>query len=52
MRRAIAEHFRDKVFYGGLTYNSHPMGCAAALATIARLRGGRADRARAPRWAT
>jgi taurine---2-oxoglutarate transaminase len=23
------------VFYGGLTYNSHPMGCAAALATIA-----------------
>jgi taurine--2-oxoglutarate transaminase len=34
MRRQIAEHFRDKVFYGGLTYNSHPMGCAAALATI------------------
>ena len=25
----------DKVFYGGLTYNSHPLGCAAALATIA-----------------
>lgn len=35
MRRAIAEHFRDRVFYGGLTYNSHPVGCAAALATIA-----------------
>jgi taurine--2-oxoglutarate transaminase len=35
MRRHIADHFRDKVFYGGLTYNSHPMGCAAALATIA-----------------
>ena len=35
MRRKIAEEFRDKVFYGGLTYNSHPMGCAAALATIA-----------------
>jgi taurine--2-oxoglutarate transaminase len=34
MRRPIAEHFRDKVFQGGLTYNSHPMGCAAALATI------------------
>ena len=34
MRRAIAQHFQDKVFYGGLTYNSHPMGCAAALATI------------------
>jgi taurine--2-oxoglutarate transaminase len=35
MRRSIADQFRDKVFYGGLTYNSHPMGCAAALATIA-----------------
>jgi len=34
MRRSIAEQFRDKVFFGGLTYNSHPMGCAAALATI------------------
>jgi taurine--2-oxoglutarate transaminase len=34
MRRHIAQHFTDKVFYGGLTYNSHPMGCAAALATI------------------
>jgi taurine--2-oxoglutarate transaminase len=35
MRRPIAEHFGSQVFYGGLTYNSHPMGCAAALATIA-----------------
>ena len=34
MRQHIAKHFQDKVFYGGLTYNSHPMGCAAALATI------------------
>ena len=34
MRRGIADLFRDKVFYGGLTYNSHPIGCAAALATI------------------
>ena len=34
MRRSVADTFRDKVFYGGLTYNSHPMGCAAALATI------------------
>lgn len=34
MRRQIAQHFQDRVFYGGLTYNSHPMGCAAALATI------------------
>ena len=35
MRHHIAEHFRDNVFYGGLTYNSHPLGCATALATIA-----------------
>ena len=35
MRRPIADHFRDKVFHGGLTYNSHPMACATALATIA-----------------
>jgi taurine---2-oxoglutarate transaminase len=35
MRRAIADHFQNKVFYGGLTYNSHPLGCAAALATLA-----------------
>ncbi|MBA3778033.1 MAG: aminotransferase class III-fold pyridoxal phosphate-dependent enzyme [Chloroflexi bacterium] len=35
MRQGIADHFREKVFAGGLTYNSHPMGCATALATIA-----------------
>ena len=35
MRRHVADHFREKVFQGGLTYNSHPMACAAALATIA-----------------
>jgi taurine--2-oxoglutarate transaminase len=34
VRRAIADHFQQKVFWGGLTYNSHPLGCAAALATI------------------
>ena len=34
MRRTIADKFNDKVFYGGLTYNSHPLACAAALATI------------------
>jgi taurine--2-oxoglutarate transaminase len=34
MRRGIADHFTDKVFYGGLTYNSHPLGCATALATL------------------
>ena len=35
MRRKIAEHFRDNVFYGGLTYNSHTLACAAGLATLA-----------------
>jgi taurine--2-oxoglutarate transaminase len=34
MRRSIADHFTDKVFFGGLTYNSHPLACAAALATL------------------
>jgi taurine--2-oxoglutarate transaminase len=35
MRRHIAAHFEKNVFFGGLTYNSHPLGCAAALATLA-----------------
>src|ERR1043166_7867852 len=35
MRREIADHFEKNVFYGGLTYNSHPLACASALATIA-----------------
>jgi len=35
MRQKIADHFKDKVFYGGLTYGNHPVGCATALATIA-----------------
>jgi taurine--2-oxoglutarate transaminase len=35
MRRHIAEYFRDTVFPSGLTYNSHPLGCATALAVIA-----------------
>jgi taurine--2-oxoglutarate transaminase len=34
MRRTIADHFKDQVFFGGLTYNSHPLGCATALATL------------------
>jgi taurine--2-oxoglutarate transaminase len=34
MRRPIADFFKDRVFFGGLTYNSHPLGCATALATI------------------
>src|SRR5512134_758778 len=28
IRRRIADVFKDKVYYGGLTYNSHPLGCA------------------------
>lgn len=31
---AIAAHFRDNVFWGGLTYNSHPLSLATALAVI------------------
>ncbi len=34
VRRKIADHFKDKVLYGGLTYNSHPLGCAAGVATL------------------
>jgi taurine--2-oxoglutarate transaminase len=34
MRRGIADHFQDKAFPSGLTYNSHPLACAAALATL------------------
>ena len=34
MRRQIADQFKDKVYYGGLTYNSHPLACATALAAI------------------
>jgi len=34
MKSEIAAHFNDKVFYGGLTYNGHPISLAAAIATI------------------
>jgi taurine--2-oxoglutarate transaminase len=34
MRPQVASYFDDHVFYGGLTYNSHPLGCAAALGAI------------------
>ena len=34
MRHHIAEAFEDKMFYGGLTYSSHPVSLAAALATL------------------
>jgi taurine---2-oxoglutarate transaminase len=35
VRRKIADHFQASPFPGGLTYNSHPLACAAGLATIA-----------------
>jgi len=34
MRPKVAAFFNEHVFYGGLTYNSHPLGCAAALGAI------------------
>jgi taurine---2-oxoglutarate transaminase len=34
MRHHVAEAFEDRMFYGGLTYSSHPVSLAAALATI------------------
>ena len=35
IRPQVAAHFDEHMFGAGLTYNSHPMGVAAALATIA-----------------
>jgi taurine--2-oxoglutarate transaminase len=35
MRPQVAQAFQERAFPGGLTYNSHPLACAAALATIA-----------------
>ena len=40
MRQAVADQFKDKVFASGLTYNSHPLACAAALAAIAAYEEG------------
>lgn len=34
MSEEIAEYFDERVFHGGLTYNSHPISMAAAMATI------------------
>jgi taurine---2-oxoglutarate transaminase len=34
MRKEIARHFDDNVFQSGLTYNSHPISLAAAIANI------------------
>jgi taurine--2-oxoglutarate transaminase len=30
----LAQFFEDNIFWGGLTYSSHPMSCAAGVATI------------------
>ncbi len=32
--RGIAEFYQDRKFYGGLTYNAHPMSLAAAVANL------------------
>jgi taurine--2-oxoglutarate transaminase len=34
LRPHVYRYFDDHVYWGGLTYNSHPLGIAAALATI------------------
>jgi taurine--2-oxoglutarate transaminase len=34
----IADFFNDKVYFGGLTYSSHPISCAAAIAAVGVLR--------------
>jgi taurine--2-oxoglutarate transaminase len=34
MRPRVAAYFDDHVFFGGLTYAGHPLGCAAALGAI------------------
>ena len=34
MRKPVADYFETHTFWGGLTYNSHPLACAAALGTI------------------
>jgi taurine--2-oxoglutarate transaminase len=45
--RQIADHFQTTPFPSGLTYNSHPLACAAALATIAAMEEDRlVERAR------
>jgi taurine--2-oxoglutarate transaminase len=47
MRQNIADHFQKTTFPSGLTYNSHPLACAAALATIAVIEeDGLVERAR------
>jgi taurine--2-oxoglutarate transaminase len=32
--KKISDHFQDKMLWGGLTYNAHPLCCGAAVATM------------------
>ncbi len=41
MRPEIAEYFNERVYQGGLTYNSHPISLAAAAANIEVIRDER-----------
>ena len=34
IKRKIAETFKDRVFFGGLTYSGHPLACASIVASI------------------
>ena len=45
VRRHIADHFKDKMFPGGLTYSSHPRRLRRGAGDDRRLRRGRPDRA-------
>src|ERR1700693_1550978 len=38
MSPRIADYFNEKVYFGGLTYSSHPISCAAAIAAVNVLR--------------
>jgi taurine---2-oxoglutarate transaminase len=38
MSPRIADFFNEKVYFGGLTYSSHPISCAAAIAAVSVLR--------------
>jgi taurine--2-oxoglutarate transaminase len=38
MSDRIAEHFAERTYFGGLTYSSHPVSCAAAIAAVNVLR--------------
>jgi len=38
INNTIADYFKDKVFYGGLTYSAHPMSLAAAVAVMKVMR--------------